>query len=110
MSKPIRVQLSRNKGWRMPANTVKVDRTTRWGNPFAATRDRPVAQCVALFERMWAGAFVRGSSPTTQEQRQYIAMVKRDADQLRGKNLACWCSLDNRCHADILLALANQPR
>lgn len=31
---PHRVQLKRTKGWRMPPNTVKVDRTTRWGNPF----------------------------------------------------------------------------
>lgn len=29
-----RIQLSRRKGWRMPENTVKVDRTTKWGNPF----------------------------------------------------------------------------
>lgn len=29
-----RIQLSRQKGWRMPENTVKVDRSTRWGNPF----------------------------------------------------------------------------
>ena len=33
-TRPIRVQLSRKKGWRMPENTVKVDRTTKWGNPF----------------------------------------------------------------------------
>jgi hypothetical protein len=32
--KPYRIQLKRTKGWRMPANTVKVDRSTRWGNPF----------------------------------------------------------------------------
>lgn len=32
--KPVRVKLSRAKGWRMPENTVKVDRTTKWGNPF----------------------------------------------------------------------------
>ena len=31
---PLRIQLSRRKGWRMPPNTVKVDRTTKWGNPF----------------------------------------------------------------------------
>lgn len=30
---PERVQLSRRKGWRMPPNTVKVARPTRWGNP-----------------------------------------------------------------------------
>jgi hypothetical protein len=26
---------------------------------------------------------------------------------LRGKNLACWCPLDQPCHADVLLNLAN---
>lgn len=34
VSKPRRIQLRRTKGWRMPPNTVKVDRRTRWGNPF----------------------------------------------------------------------------
>lgn len=29
---PDRVQLSRRKGLRMPPDTVKVDRSTRWGN------------------------------------------------------------------------------
>jgi len=28
-------------------------------------------------------------------------------DALRGKNLACWCSLDGPCHADVLLEMAN---
>lgn len=32
--KPQRIQLKRTKGWKMPPNTVKVDRSTRWGNPF----------------------------------------------------------------------------
>ncbi len=27
--------------------------------------------------------------------------------QLRGKDLACWCPLDQPCHADVLLELAN---
>lgn len=31
---PERIQLRRQKGWRMPPDAVKVDRTTRWGNPF----------------------------------------------------------------------------
>lgn len=35
VEKPRRVQLSRRKGWRMPENTVKVDRTNKkFGNPF----------------------------------------------------------------------------
>jgi len=34
--KPIRVQLSRKKGWRVPANTAVVARGSgrKWGNPF----------------------------------------------------------------------------
>ncbi len=32
--RPVRIQLARAKGWRMPPNAVKVDRSTRWGNPF----------------------------------------------------------------------------
>jgi len=31
---PSRIQLSRRRGWRLPATAVKVDRSTRWGNPF----------------------------------------------------------------------------
>ena len=29
-------------------------------------------------------------------------------DELRGKNLACWCPLDQPCHADVLLEIANK--
>lgn len=28
--------------------------------------------------------------------------------ELRGKNLACWCPLNQPCHADVLLKLANR--
>ena len=31
-----------------------------------------------------------------------------DVSILRGKDLACWCPLDQPCHADVLLELANQ--
>jgi hypothetical protein len=31
-----------------------------------------------------------------------------DAKQtLKGKDLACWCRLDQPCHADVLLEIAN---
>jgi hypothetical protein len=29
---------------------------------------------------------------------------------LRGKDLACWCALDQPCHVDVLLELANAVR
>ena len=33
-----RVQLKCDRGWKMPAHTVKVDRTTKFGNPFSIER------------------------------------------------------------------------
>jgi hypothetical protein len=33
-----------------------------------------------------------------------VADVKRE---LRGRDLACYCPLDEPCHADVLLAVAN---
>ena len=29
-------------------------------------------------------------------------------DELRGRDLACWCPLDGPCHADVLLERANR--
>ncbi|ETX26587.1 DUF4326 domain-containing protein [Roseivivax isoporae] len=36
----------------------------------------------------------------------YSAEIIRE---LRGKDLACWCPLDQPCHADVLLEIANRP-
>lgn len=94
--RPIRVKLSRAKGWRMPDNTLKVDRSTPWGNPYQAGKDGDgnPAHLVGLFTDYL-------SRP---EQAELVQRIKRD---LRGKNLACWCPLDAPCHADVLLELAN---
>jgi hypothetical protein len=33
---------------------------------------------------------------------------RRDAvAELKGRDLACWCPLDEPCHADVLLRIAN---
>ena len=39
--------------------------------------------------------------------RDWVASYPLDLAQLRGKDLACFCPLDQPCHADILLELAN---
>jgi hypothetical protein len=36
-----------------------------------------------------------------------LRSAQYDIAPLRGKNLACWCALDQPCHADVLLELAN---
>ena len=97
MDYPRRIQLSRVKGWRMPPDTLKVDRSTRWGYPFR-TRDRSVAELtkvVAKFEE-WI---------TTSQEGHQMAEAARQI--LRGKNLACWCPEGGPCHADVLLRAAN---
>ena len=84
---PTRVQLSRKKGWRMPPNTVKVSRPTRWGNPFTVENTGRVDAVLR---------FACEVAPLL------------DVSTLRGKNLACWCKLSDSCHADVLLELANK--
>ncbi len=79
----------------MPANTVKVDRSTPWGNPFRIEQARSVAESVAAFTR-WLENDAAG-----------IALAKRAKTELRGKNLACWCKLGGPCHAEVLLHLSN---
>ncbi len=99
---PTRVQLSRAKGWRMPPNTVKVDRTTMFGNSWkVGTRSnylgRPVASVAEAVEVYRACAWV---------EPHMVAWVQ---ERLRGRNLACWCALNQPCHADVLLEIANGP-
>lgn len=110
---PVRVQLSRTKGWRMPANTVVVSRPSKWGNPF----DWQVAQeewggsefeakaAVAMIYRDWLiMAEPERFHPDLRGQR--VAILASYCD-IRGKNLGCWCAVGQPCHADVLLELAN---
>lgn len=101
---PRRIQLSRAAGWRMPPDTVKVDRSTRWGNPFPIGREGPLGRkapdaegAVGFFTAMLGDAELRRA-----------AGYPGDLAPLRGKNLACWCRPGWACHADVLLRLANQ--
>lgn len=105
---PERIQLSRAAGWRMPPNTVKVDRTTPWGNPFVVGRDGDQARCVELFRFLMGGYVCMSACADPFYQDFYLELVRRHAEDLRGKNLACWCRVGTPCHADVLLEIANQ--
>lgn len=99
MTRPVRIQRKRAKGWKMPENTVYVGRPTKWGNPYVAgsygVQSRHHA--VECFERL-----LRDGNPEDYPLEDEITA------QLRGKNLACWCPLDQPCHADVLLEIANR--
>lgn len=105
---PTRIQLRRSKGWRMPPNTVKVDRTTKWGNPLIVGQYGTQARCAELFELL-LGGLLCVSADNIPAQRRYLAMAMRDRAELAGKNLACWCRPGTPCHAEVLLRL-NAPR
>ena len=104
---PERIQLKRTKGWRMPANTMKVDRTTKWGNPFQVSRDGTRLQCVEQYRVLLSGYGSLGNRVSFAEQQSYAQFILGNIRKLHGKNLACWCALDRPCHADVLLELAN---
>jgi len=99
--KPQRIQRKRTKGWKMPPNTVYVGRGSKWGNQYTI------------------GHYGFGKLPTIRSVRGSIRSYRAEIncrlffkpyllDELRGKNLACWCPLDQPCHADVLLEMANQ--
>lgn len=104
---PRRIQLSRRKGWRMPANAVKVDRATKWGNPFIVGEHGTTHECVRLYQLLAGGLLCMTTGNIEAQQKARAAMEQAQAE-LRGKDLACWCRLDKPCHADILLWLANK--
>ena len=96
-TKPVRIQRQRSKGWTMPENTVYVGRPTQWGNPFKVCGD----QTAALVVEKYRYEIVHLNGGIVGLNRFWVAA------HLRGKNLACWCPLDQPCHADVLLELAN---
>lgn len=100
---PVRIQLSRKKGWRMPVGATKVDRSTMWGNPFRVGDDgiTTVEQCVRLFGKLLERPDAELDKHFFMFRRVHIQSV------LRGRDLACWCRPGSPCHAELLLEIAN---
>lgn len=114
---PQRIQLSRRKGWRLQEispGAVKVDRTTKWGNPFKIG-SRYVRGYAKNYRALYG--IVRDQAHSVelfaeQIRGRYWARLgfgPGEIAQLRGKDLACWCKPGDPCHADILIEIANRP-
>lgn len=102
---PIRYQLHRARGYRKPVGAINVARPTKWGNPFNwqefnATNSAKMRRMAVEYYKKW----LDGEIDMYHDERDEIL---ESLDELRGKNLACWCPLDESCHADILIELAN---
>lgn len=102
MSRPVRIQRQRTKGWKMPEGAVYVGRPTRFGNDILPSMlgadDRPIGLKRAVLLHRYAMERFADHSPDAPD---WFA-------PLRGHDLACWCPLGQPCHADVLLELANR--
>jgi hypothetical protein len=74
-----------------------VARPSRWGNPFRIGVDGDRTECVAM-------------SRSALLKRELAFSVDDVRTQLAGRDLACWCRLEDPCHADVLLDIAKPVR
>lgn len=111
--KPQRIQRKRTKGYRMPAGAIYVGRPTKWGNPF-----RPIYRdgqwwVVDNNDVTYQPDFNSEPSAFRKAVNLYYADVVGELapypplENLRGRDLVCWCPPDQPCHADVLLEIAN---
>ena len=99
---PKRIQRKRTRGWRMPAGAIYVGRPTKWGNPCKVPNiagiTREEAHAIAVKVYGWE-LIIEGPG---------LELAQAAKRELRGHDLVCWCRLDEPCHADVLLRLANE--
>ncbi len=97
----------------MPEGAVYVGRPTGWGNRW---RVQGVPRTAWDRETPYTVVDERGNSLGTfrnEERARWWAIrgferdFFEDVEPLRGHDLVCWCPLDQPCHADVLLELAN---
>lgn len=84
----------RDTGGKVPDGAVRIDRKTKWGNPFVIGQHFDRARVIELYRTMRAGCW----SPKQLEEMRA---------ELRGKDLACWCA-PLPCHGDVLMEMANR--
>ena len=115
-----RIQRQRTKGWRLPEGAIYVGRPSRWGNPFVLGETYmwmlrtdlgyPIPTWRDPGEYEHGLRVERLTSPAVAVEwfRTRLAATPIhpiDLVPLRGHDLACWCPLDQPCHADVLLEL-----
>lgn len=85
MNHPLVVHLSKAR------YDVRIDRATKWGNPFRSGKDGDRPSVICKYE-VWL-----------KQQPLLMAALP----ELRNKILGCWCA-PKACHGDVLARLANR--
>lgn len=107
----------------MPPGVQYVGRPTKFGNPYAE-HVYGLDLCLRLFENTAQGIWDSSVVPDMPFRDKMIGMIYKDHQywlkriegnpieviraELRGKDLACFCPLDRRCHVTTLLRIANE--
>jgi len=87
MSKPKRIQRSRAKGWKMPANAIYVGRPTVWGNPYVVGSELlngetlSAEKAVALYEQHLADNFSERDIRHCVRARRAVSRRRAAADR-----------------------------
>ena len=106
----------------MPEGAVYVGRGTWWGNPFRPysmfrlpSSEIGLSQCESDTLAHLDGCCGGHANCLAWYRIWLTAQINLRArmgldflDRIRGRDLACWCPLDQPCHADVLLELANR--
>jgi hypothetical protein len=105
MAHPLRYQHRRwEKGSRKPPGTFAATRGSHLGNPFAVEvhgREEAI--------RLHQDALLSGTlnSPVAKRRGQVRMITCEDLRKFKGRPIGCACRLDEPCHVDTLLEIAN---
>ena len=102
---PIRLQLSRQRGYRKPEGAIVVSRPSRWGNPFKHD-GTPAGKAIAAAEFRIHLKRRRSLPPDWPDLHGYPSDAEI-REHLAGRDLCCWCRIGDPCHGDTLLEIAN---
>lgn len=104
---PFRVVKYKHGGWAVKCSGEEneIDILVKNCKPFYPTKEEAVEAAICCYD-FWLLPYKHGDNMMAF----YHAMANVDdvIMSLKGKNLSCWCNLDEKCHADLLLELANR--
>lgn len=92
-----RIQRKRERGFRLPKNTLCVDRGGKYGNPYRMAADTNRSIVIDLFR-----FDLKSRRPE---------MIQKFIDECEKKgieHIACFCPVDVPCHGDVWLEVWNE--
>jgi hypothetical protein len=91
----------------MPEGAIYVGRPSRWGN-FVRVGDCETCGLGISHSGAHEPYTAEGAVALFRAVYEANPNAIADVEPLRGHDLVCWCPLDQPCHADVLLELANR--